>query len=44
MEEQLEQPQIETYIIACKPQYVNFLYGILINRISRGWSAEELSF
>lgn len=36
--------QIETYTIVCKPQYINFLYCILINRISRGWSARELSF
>lgn len=36
--------QFETYTMACKPQYINFLYCILINRISRGWSAEELSF
>lgn len=33
-----------TYTMACKPQYINFLYGMLINRISRGWSAQELSF
>lgn len=36
--------QIETYTIVCKPQYINFLYCTLINRISRGWSARELSF
>lgn len=36
--------QIETYTLVCKPQYINFLYCILINRISRGWSARELSF
>jgi len=44
MEEQLAQPKMEAYVMECKPQYINFLYGILINRISRGWSAEELSF
>lgn len=44
MEEELKQSKIEIYTIECKPQYINFLYGILINRISRGWSAAELSF
>ena len=34
----------KTYRIKCKPQYISFLYCILINRISRGWSAQELSF
>lgn len=36
--------QTGTYTIVCKPQYISFLYCILINRISRGWSAQELSF
>lgn len=44
MEEKLKNSHVETYTIECKPDYINFLYCLLINRISRGWSAEELSF
>lgn len=44
MKKQIEQFRDGNYIATCKPQYILFLYCLLINRISRGWSAEELSF
>ncbi|MBL1410166.1 hypothetical protein [Sphingobacterium faecale] len=44
MEKQIEHVGEGTYKATCKPQYISFLYCLLISRISRGWSAEELSF
>lgn len=32
------------YELECIPFYINFLYFVLLNRIVRGWTTEEVSF
>lgn len=44
MRELLNNDNIERNTNECSPLYSSFIYCILINRISRGYSAEELSF